>query len=432
MARGKKSKPVTKKFWSFLRFMPSAIRARVIRAKFDIRYDLSADYVLKQAESQDEIQSALNIVHDAYTRLGYIDEHPERVHFNAFICLPTTTILIVKFKDEVVGTMSIVADSGIGLPSEITWDLQQIRSETMKIGEVSALAIKRSHKTSRGHLLLMLCKLMYEFGTQILDLDGVVIAATVEAEPFYTDLLLFKKVVAKTGQRHMAVKGNSSTCCFVNFKKVRADYLSIYGNKRRDKNLYHFFTEFVSPNFKLPEKTLSLHGLLHAKNQAVLKLLAESESLKLGLTFKQKLALANTDPSHRIEHAIDLKETGELRMNPRVVIRSVGALIYHGPTDLVIQGAFIDVSASGFQIKTVAPNAAVKVGDLHIVVVRLASEAFSVSATVRWFSGPVFGFEVDEESRSGWKKFAALAFAEIGLPLSHQRSRLNEQSQFGN
>src|SRR4051812_26575137 len=113
----KKSKPVTKKMWKFLNFLPQFMRKKIIRSKFEVNYDLSSDYVFKQAETVQEIEEALHIVYENYTHLGYIDQKEVELHFNAYLCLPTTTILIVKYKDEVIGTMSIVADSSFGLPT---------------------------------------------------------------------------------------------------------------------------------------------------------------------------------------------------------------------------------------------------------------------------------------------------------------------------
>lgn len=276
----KTRKPVTrKKLWHLLRYLPVPIRKRILRAKFEICYELDSQYVFKVAETSDEIEQAMKIVHDSYAHLGYIDRKAEGLHFNAHLCLPTTSIFVIKFKNEVIGTMSLVPDSPLGLPSEATWNLSSIKAQTPRIGEVSSLAIKRGHKTSKGHLLLTLCKFLYEYSS-VLKIDGVVFAATLEVEPFYTDVLLFEKVVAKTGQAHKLVKGNRSTCCFLDFNKVRSQYIKEYGRKEKARNLFYFFTDFVSPNFKLPKNIVSLELSLYRKNFAVSNLLIKHPTLK--------------------------------------------------------------------------------------------------------------------------------------------------------
>lgn len=301
MSFKKINKPVKRKIWRLLRSLPAPIRKRIIRSQFEICYDLSANYTFKLAESDDEIEQALKIVHDSYLHLGYIDRRPEGVHFNAHICLPQTSMLIIKHKDEVIGTMSLIPDSSLGLPSEVTWDLSKVKSETPNIAEVSCLAIKRSHKSSKGHLLLTLCKFLYEYCTKVAGIDGVVFAATHEVEPFYTDLLLFKRVTRRTGQTHRSVKGNRSTCCFLDFNKVRDEYVKEYGFREKSKNLFHFFTEFESPNFELPDEDTSVRMILYRKHLAMQRILRRFPALERALSPADRQRLRGFSPTVAIE-----------------------------------------------------------------------------------------------------------------------------------
>lgn len=299
------NKPVRRKIWKIIQHLPTFLRKRIIRSQFEIAYELSSEYVFKLAETDDEIEQALALVHDSYAHLGYIDEKPEGLHFNAHICLPMSSTIVIKHKDEVVGTMSVVPDSPLGLPSEVTWDLQKVKSETPKIAEISCLAIKRTHKSSKGHLLLTLCKFLYEYCTEVAFIDGVVFAATLEVEPFYTDLLLFKRVIKKTGQQHKSVKGNRSTCCFLDFHKVRQRYIKEYSWRERSKNLFHFFTEFKSPNIRLPEAGTSVRLLLSRKNLSMVRILKRLPTLQRMLSPADKQRLLNFNPIFSFDHSID-------------------------------------------------------------------------------------------------------------------------------
>lgn len=416
MTFSKKSRPVTKRIWSLLKYLPAPLRKRLIRSQFEISYELPPEYVFCQAETQDEIEEALKIIHESYSHLGYIDPRPEQVHFNSFLCLPTTTILILKYKEEVIGTMSIVQDSPFGLPSEATWNLDHLKASKKRIAEVSALTIKKGHKNSKGHLLLTLCKLMYEFNLKTLKLDGVVMAATLEVEPFYSDILLFKKVVPKTGQEHKAVKGNKSTCCFLDFNEAKPEFISEYGSKEKHKNLYHFFAEFISPNIRLPEDKLSLHGLHRKKNLAIQQVLTKYPRLKEMFSTEDKLRLANLDPTLTLGAVIGHIPLHADRENPRVSIKSLDAHLFHGPTGAIAQAVLVDISSDGFRVRITSEFRETRNLDSCVLVFNVNGENFSIHASLQWKRDRSIGYRIQETSLSEWHRFTSMVFQEIDLP----------------
>lgn len=417
----KKRKPVTKRIWSLLKYMPSFIRKHFVRSQFEISYDLSRDYTFKIAETEDEVEQALHIVYDSYSSLGYIDECPEKMHFNAFLCLPTTSILIIKYKEEVVGTMSIVPDSSFGLPSESTWDLSHIKAKNPQIGEISSLTIKKSHKTSRGHLLLTLCKLMYEFNMKLLHLDGVVLAATVEVEPFYTDLLLFKKVIAHTGQEHGRVKGNKSTCCFLNFNKAWENYVKEYGRKEKKRNLFYFFTKFNSPNIQLPKDTISVQGLLYNKHRAMVEVLEKFPTLKKTFSSEDKRKLSNMDPTFHLEHAIDFHPSDCTRSYPRINVKHLEVHVFHPPTNKMVGGILTDVSAHGYGLKISESISNLGFFDKCLVIFNSENTAYSISGRIQWCHDQLIGCVVMENSKADWNQFIGKIFEEVHIPVSYHR-----------
>lgn len=193
MAKNKKlRRPVSRSFWTLLRYMPSFIRVPFLRSKFEVEYNLPEEMVLKQAETPDEIKQALTLVHDSYVALGYMDQSESRMRFSKFLALPTTVILIAKWNEEVVGTLSIVSDSAFGLPSDPVWSEHKFRERGELIAEISSLSIKKDFVFRRGKLLMALCKIMYLYCSKILKVDAIVASTTTEVEPFYTDILLFK------------------------------------------------------------------------------------------------------------------------------------------------------------------------------------------------------------------------------------------------
>ncbi|MBY0414255.1 MAG: hypothetical protein K2Q18_08820 [Bdellovibrionales bacterium] len=422
----KKYKPVTKKFWKFLKYVPTFLRKEIIRSQFELSYELSSDYIFKQAETEQEIEEALNIVYESYTLLGYIDQRAEKIHFNAFLCLPTTTILIIKHKDEVIGTMSILLDSAFGLPSERTWDLGKIKGQDKRIAEISSLSIKRSHKNSKGNILLMLCKLMYNYCVDILKVDGIVIAATQEVEPFYTDLLMFKTLVSD--KEHSLVKGNKSTCCFLDFRTAPAVYYKEYSKRKKNRNLYEFFMQFKCPNIIFPMKQLSIQALLLEKNRSMIKILEKYPNLQQMFTSADKLTLANLDPFNDIEKAISFDTGHTTRVYPRISIRNIDAYLYHAITTAMTRAQIVDVSRFGFGLKTAEHVKDAKLNEKFVLLFVLNGEAVSIHAQLQWSREESYGFIVSEKSHLDWERFIAIVFAEINLPVNQARVLTNKRT----
>lgn len=151
-----------RKFWAFLRMLPQGLRANYLRRQFEVTACLPENLILKQAETEDEIRQALHIVYESYLSLNYIDPNSAELRMTKYQLLPTTIILIAKNQNEVIGTLSIIMDSSLKLPSDACWDLSE-----------------------------------YEYCKTLLKLDGIVASTAVDVEPFYTDLLMFKRISKK-------------------------------------------------------------------------------------------------------------------------------------------------------------------------------------------------------------------------------------------
>ncbi len=395
----KKSRPISRKFWSWIIFLPQFIRKHIVRSKFEVSYDLPDDIILKQAETEDEIYGAFKLVHDSYVELGYIDTHPDRVRFTRFLALPTTVILVAKFKDEVIGTISIIPDTALKLPADTTWNLDKYRSDGQVIGEIASLAISKQFKFRRGLLLLPMCKLMYEYATHVLKLDGIVVAATHEVEPFYTDILLFEKVVVTTGQAHDLVKGNKSTCCYLALgDEGPRRYKAAYAHKSANRNLYAFFCNRDNlKNIQLPENKKTSQAYLNIKNKSLDKILTKSDSLTQGFDPFTQRVIQNLKP--RLEPVEIGRSNGRLNMTAHV-------WAFHHSRQVPVEARIIDASEDGVQLRLLNQNQltpSFKKSDVFICVMHLDNMVISFKAEVKWSkSNHRFGCQIVADGSSDW------------------------------
>jgi hypothetical protein len=383
----KKSLPVSRKFWNYLSFLPASVRKKLVRSKFEVDYDLPKEITLKQAETEDEIKQAFQLVHDAYVDLDYIDANAARLRFSKFHAVATSIILVVKWEEEVIGTLTIIPDSALGLPCDMTWPVEKYRAQGKLIAEISSLSIKKHFRTRRGKLLMPLCKIMYKYCTEVLRLDGIVIATTVEVEPFYTDILLFEKVVQITGQEHQLVKGNPSSCCYLDLNKdsVLPNYKKTYGHLPKSKNLHHFFVEAETPNIIMPEPKDCIQAYMTKKNIAKGEIMKQFSFLSKDFTEHDKIVLKNLDISGTLPIVLRDREKQKTfdRESPRPGVR-FQAWCFVGNGVQPIQCQVVDVSDKGFKLSLKNSSQAFKRGDSSVLVMEFQGRQLQCKFEVRW------------------------------------------------
>lgn len=390
-AKKKAKRPVSRHFWSLLKFLPKSLRAKFIRSRFEVQLELPPEFIFKQAETAEEIQQAFKLVHDSYVELDYMDPNDAKMRFSKFHTLPTTVILIAKWNDEVIGTISILPDSWMGLPSDTTWNLNKYRSNGQLIAEISSLCIRKDLRGKRGHLLMPLCKAMLRYCTEILKLDGIVIATTVEVEPFYTDILQFQKVTEKTGQKHSLVKNNPSTCCYLNVQSdLEKTYQKIYSGKPKNRDLHYFFFALDLPNIKLPKPRLCIQSYMTLQTSSLSEILENHGSLVSELTEIDKQVVRNLDIAGSLATSHFIKPRAGKPRNfrePRPEVRSDGwcFLDAENPNRCRV----MDVSKSGFRIQLKNNNARVKQGDKLILIHKFQGQIIPCKAEIKWIQSNV-------------------------------------------
>lgn len=411
----KKKRPIRRKFWSLLKFMPASLRAAIIRSQFEVDYNLPKEIVLKQAETEAEIKEALKLVHDSYVELDYIDPNEAQLRFSKYHALPTTVILVAKWEDEVIGTLSIIPDSALGLPSDTTWSLDRYRKQGKLIAEISSLCIKKDFRMRRGRLLMPLCKIMYLYCTKILRLDGLVIASTLEVEPFYTDVLLFKPVVKKTGQQHLLVKGNPSTCCYLELNADLVEkYRQVYSHRPANRNLHNFFVLTDTPNILLPNPKYCIQSYLIQKNHAQTNILAAHQSLITDFSDMDKMIIKGLDITNTLpDNFSHLAKTKKLSdRTPRPEVRVEGWCTFNSQK-YPIQCLVMDVSFEGLKLALRQTLGLVETGERLFLTLEFNGKPIHCRAEVRWNQSQTkFGYKIIDASAS-WKDFINEILGEI-------------------
>lgn len=233
-----------------LKTMPAEWRNAVLRERLEIPSTIPSGVTFSIASAQSELEQAFRILHDAYVGVGLMKPAINKMRISVYHALPTSIVLVAKKGEEVLGTVTLIRDSRLGLPSDKILDLTPFRNPGQQTAEISALAIKSEW---RGQLFFPLLKYVYQMATQFFAIDIFVISVHRDWYFFYEALLFFKPIDNRT----------IDTYEFANFVPVVGEYLDLregyfefaanYAHLTDKRNLFKYFCkrdfkEFIWPS----------------------------------------------------------------------------------------------------------------------------------------------------------------------------------------
>ena len=230
-----------------------------VRNRLNIDESLANGIVFKIAESQDELEQAYRLVHDSYKEAGYTDMHPSGMRIDSFNALPDTSVFIAKKDKQVIMTMTLVADSPLGLPIDGLYsdEIAPLRARNHRIGQLSAFASLSEYRYANQTLPLFLIKLMGRYARDYMCLDDLVITINPKHSLFYEYLLLFKKIGGLKSCQE--VKGHPAYAYLLELKHQYALYKQTYDHQTPNKNIHHFFDVKQHENVLFPEDKTPLY-----------------------------------------------------------------------------------------------------------------------------------------------------------------------------
>jgi len=156
------------------------------------------DYSIIQTEK--ELKEASNLVYQEYLRQGYINPETTLEEISVYGRFPGATVFAAKYENKIIGTISVIADSELGLPIDDIYkeEVDDLRRLNKKIAQVSSLAIsrticknskKRLYKEQTNELFIFfpLFKLVFHYALYK-EYDNLCIVINPKHNYFYTSL----------------------------------------------------------------------------------------------------------------------------------------------------------------------------------------------------------------------------------------------------
>ncbi|MFT3959982.1 GNAT family N-acetyltransferase [Propionivibrio sp.] len=235
-------------------WLPKSQRFKVFRSFADCNPSPNPRLVLKIAETREELEACFKLLHDAYVDSGFMKPHPSGMRVTIYHALPTTTTLCAKYDGKVVGTISLIRESALGVPLQKIFDLSAVRAKKGQIAEVSALAVHKGFRRTGGSILFPLMKFMYEYCTTFFDTRHLVIAVNPSHIEMYESLLFFQRLTANVVENYDFVNGAPAVGATLDLKEAPEIFRKHYASKPPHRNLYAYFTQIKLPNIEFPNR----------------------------------------------------------------------------------------------------------------------------------------------------------------------------------
>jgi len=211
-------------------------RSKLLQATENIEY--------KIASSTEELEEAFELVTQQYLSTGlHTKEHELRV--TKFHLLPDSKVFIAikktaGEKDRVIGTLTMILDSAMGLPMDEIYhqQLNRMRVSGLEMAEVICLAVSPAQSNLQNNIVMYLYKICLQF-LRYTEVNEILCTVKQKHSPFYEDLLLFKPIgelVAYSYANGMIIQGYK-----LNINLAIKEFKQVYSGMEFDADLHRFF-----------------------------------------------------------------------------------------------------------------------------------------------------------------------------------------------
>ncbi len=167
-----------------------------------------SDVIFKMAESRDELEQAYELVGRRYRQKGYLPtDWSWPLWLTVYSMLPDTMTLLAKSGDEVIATVSLFPDSGLGFPLEKVFKevSEEKRNQELLFLEIGMLSVDERISSKEDifdsiaylGIVMGLFKGIYDIGAYLWDKAGVEPAffiAVVKSHIKFYEMLGFQRL----------------------------------------------------------------------------------------------------------------------------------------------------------------------------------------------------------------------------------------------
>ena len=148
---------------------------------------------VERACNSDDLRKAYKLVHDVYLGTGFIEPEAAGMRLRIFETSPDMATFVAKRDGQVVGVLSILADTPeLGLPSDDAFgeELRTLRTTRQRLCEITNQAVAKEYRKSAVPTELMRCAMAHATAGGF---DEIIATVSPSHNCFY-ELLGFRKI----------------------------------------------------------------------------------------------------------------------------------------------------------------------------------------------------------------------------------------------
>jgi hypothetical protein len=234
--------------------LPESIALKACESAQWLDRPLSKKFVFKLAQTREELEACFHLLHDEYVRAGFMKPDPSGMRVTIHHALPTTSTLLCRYENRVVGTVSLIRENGLGFPMQKIFNLDEILRQRGNVAEVSALAINRRLLAAKSRIMMPLLKFLYEYAEYRFDTRHLVIAVHPQYIGFYEDVLCFQRLPYPPENQCDFFNGMPAVGAHLDLEKAKEIFSKKYADTPLENNLFHYFAVAALPNGQFPHQ----------------------------------------------------------------------------------------------------------------------------------------------------------------------------------
>lgn len=233
------------------------------------------------------LDAAFRLVHDQYVWRGFMTTpHPSGRRVNLRHALPSTRVFVASDGARIVGTVSVVLDSPLGLPMDEVFadQLDRFRRRGRRGAEVSALAMDADRRAHGIPVLMRLLRMVVLHAAEVARIDDLCLVVRPQHADFYQQFFSCEILGQPRDYEKVHIEG--AVMLRLDLNEVRALIRAVHGGQVAATEVQAFLYG--------PEAYRTVLAQLH-RELPTASLTAE----QFARFFQGQDVLAEASPSHR-------------------------------------------------------------------------------------------------------------------------------------
>jgi len=211
-----------------------------VDSRVSSRFGRGGEFSARVASTAGDRVAAWRLAYREYRRMGFAEHDPLGLWYSLFDALPRTTTILVEHGRALVGVVTVVPDSPMGLPADRTFpqEMRRLRRGSGQLAEAVSLVQACEGARSGALVISKLCELTCLCAERVLGAGALAITVNPHHRGYYEKLMRFRTLAS--GRDCARVAGAPAVLMALDFRDM-AGHLAAARRARPARTLYRRF-----------------------------------------------------------------------------------------------------------------------------------------------------------------------------------------------